>query len=216
MSYMYSSFPLQGSPRVNVGLYAIFIENVFSIFPRKNIFVNNLDVYTRDRVEAFESLYSFMGLGELNKSGPWFNIKTSSIQYRKSHCGDVTVVRLSHLHNGISYTGKMSSLYWIGPWWVESPCVWVFTRGQFWPPGIAVVCACRCVRVSMCVSVCQSLACPRDNSGHVQARITKIGPKMQTPWLRSLLFWGQSILTFKVKFNLKSQNLPHFPLVRTS
>ena len=47
--------------------------------------------------------------------GPWFNIKMSSYQYRKSHCGDKTVVRSSYLHNGISYTDKMSSLYWIGP-----------------------------------------------------------------------------------------------------
>ena len=46
--------------------------------------------------------------------GPWFNIKMSSYQYRKSHCGDKTVVRSSYLHNGISYTGKMTSLYWIG------------------------------------------------------------------------------------------------------
>ena len=38
----------------------------------------------------------------------------SSYQYRKSHCGDKTVVRSSYLHNGISYTGKMLSLYWIG------------------------------------------------------------------------------------------------------
>ena len=38
----------------------------------------------------------------------------SSYRYRKSHCGDKTVVRSSYLHNGISYTGKMSSLYWIG------------------------------------------------------------------------------------------------------
>ena len=45
--------------------------------------------------------------------GPWFNIKMPSYQYRKSHCGDKTVVRSSYLHNGISYTGKMSSLYWI-------------------------------------------------------------------------------------------------------
>ena len=43
-----------------------------------------------------------------------FNIKMSSYQYRKSHCGDKTVVRSSYLYNGISYTGKMSSLYWIG------------------------------------------------------------------------------------------------------
>ena len=53
--------------------------------------------------------------GEFSKhSGPWFNIKMLSYQYRKSHCGDKTVVRLSYLYNGISYTGKMSSLYWIG------------------------------------------------------------------------------------------------------
>ena len=47
--------------------------------------------------------------------GPWFNIKMSSYQYRKSHCGDKTVVRSSYLHNGNSYTGKMTSLYWISP-----------------------------------------------------------------------------------------------------
>ena len=46
--------------------------------------------------------------------GPRFNIKMSSYRYRKSHCGDKTVVRSSYLHNGISYTSKMSSLYWIG------------------------------------------------------------------------------------------------------
>ena len=45
-------------------------------------------------------------------SGPRFNIKISSCQYRKSHCGDKTVVRSSYLHNGISYTAKIY-LYWI-------------------------------------------------------------------------------------------------------
>ena len=45
--------------------------------------------------------------------GGWINIKTISYQYRKSHCGDKTILRPSYLHNGISYTGKMSSLYWI-------------------------------------------------------------------------------------------------------
>ena len=44
---------------------------------------------------------------------PWFNIKMPS--YWKSHCGDKTAVRSSYLHNGISYTGKMASLYWISP-----------------------------------------------------------------------------------------------------
>ena len=47
------------------------------------------------------------------ETGPWFNIKMPFNQFRKSHCGDKTVVRTSYLHNGISYTGKMTSLYWI-------------------------------------------------------------------------------------------------------
>ena len=47
------------------------------------------------------------------KPGPWSNIKMSSYQYRESHCGDKTVVRWSYFHNGISYTGKTVSLYWI-------------------------------------------------------------------------------------------------------
>ena len=46
--------------------------------------------------------------------GPWFNIKTSSNQYRKSHCGDKTIWRPSYLHNGITYTGK-TALYCDGP-----------------------------------------------------------------------------------------------------
>ena len=36
-----------------------------------------------------------------------------SYQYENSHCGDKTILRPSYLHNGISYTGKMSYLYWI-------------------------------------------------------------------------------------------------------
>ena len=50
----------------------------------------------------------------LSYPGPWFNIKMSSYQYRKSYCGDKTILRPSYLHNGISYTGKTISLYWIG------------------------------------------------------------------------------------------------------
>ena len=47
--------------------------------------------------------------------GPWFNITITSYQYRKSHCGDKTILPPSYLHNGVSYTGKTASLYWIGP-----------------------------------------------------------------------------------------------------
>ena len=48
----------------------------------------------------------------------------------------------------------------------------IFTRGQFWPSGIVVACVC------VSVSLCQSLACPRDNSRPVQARITKFGTQV--------------------------------------
>ena len=51
-------------------------------------------------------MYSFL-------PGPRFNIKMTSYQYRKSHCGDKTILRPSYLHNGISYTSKTTSLYWI-------------------------------------------------------------------------------------------------------
>ena len=47
-------------------------------------------------------------------AGGWFNIMMPSYRYRKSLCGDKTILRPSYLHNGISYTGKMASLYWIG------------------------------------------------------------------------------------------------------
>ena len=47
------------------------------------------------------------------RSRAWFNINMLSYQYRKYHCGDKMVVRSSYLHNGISYTGKMTSLYGI-------------------------------------------------------------------------------------------------------
>ena len=39
----------------------------------------------------------------------------SSHQYKKSRCGDKTVLRPSSLHNGISHTSEMTSLYWINP-----------------------------------------------------------------------------------------------------
>ena len=49
----------------------------------------------------------------LRTHGPWFNMKMPSYQYREFHCEDETVVRSSYLHNGIPYTGKMTSLNWI-------------------------------------------------------------------------------------------------------
>ena len=49
------------------------------------------------------------------RPGPLFNIIKTSYQYRKSHCGDKTIIRPSYLNNGIFYTGKKTSLFWIRP-----------------------------------------------------------------------------------------------------
>ena len=43
----------------------------------------------------------------------WSRFNIMSYQYRKSLCGDETIFRSSYLHNGISYTSKTTSIYWI-------------------------------------------------------------------------------------------------------
>ena len=68
-------------------------------------------------------------------AGSWFNIKMSSYQCRKSHCGDKTILRPSYLHNGISYTSKMTSFYWIRALAADAwaPCVPRYQQPQCWP-----------------------------------------------------------------------------------
>ena len=64
-------------------------------------------------------------------SGPRFNIKMTSYQNRKSHCEDKTILRPSYLHNGISYTGKTTSLYWIRAQVIIHAAQWSW-RGLYW------------------------------------------------------------------------------------
>ena len=42
-----------------------------------------------------------------------FHLKILSLQYRKSHCGDKTILWSSYFHSGIYFTCKVISLYWI-------------------------------------------------------------------------------------------------------
>ena len=57
--------------------------------------------------------------------------------------------------------------------------------------GLWVLCLPASVCVSVRPSVRQSLACPRDNSGPVQARITKLRPKMQKTLIKvTIICWG--------------------------
>ena len=78
----------------------------------------------------------------------------------------------------------------------------------FYPrPGLAFgychrlrLCVCVCVRVGLGVD----LSCPRDKSRPVEARLVKFGPKMQNTYVKFRTVLGGK----------KSQNLPHFELVR--
>ena len=52
------------------------------------------------------------------QTGGRFNIKMSSYQYRKSHCGDKMTLWPFHFHNRIFYPTSKASLYWI---WMKAP-----------------------------------------------------------------------------------------------
>ena len=59
----------------------------------------------------------------------------------------------------------------------------VFTRGQFWPPGIVVACVC------VCVCIIHLLV--RTITRHLfKLGSPNLVQRSKTPWLRSLLFWG--------------------------
>ena len=87
--------------------------------PRKLCFAGDDSVVSKKLLDQFPGIYpienafSFVVLCfvVVLLSGPRFNIKMTSYQHRKSHCGDKTILRPSYLHNGISYTGKTTSLY---------------------------------------------------------------------------------------------------------
>ena len=62
------------------------------------------------RYECFHWVQSITSVSLSQLPGTWFNIVMPSYQYRKSHCGAKTILWLSCLHNGISYTGKTASI----------------------------------------------------------------------------------------------------------
>ena len=97
-----------------------------------------------------------------NSAGPWFNIKMSSCQYRKSHCGDKTILRPSYLHNGISYTLVRWHLY------IESG-----------PRNLGVLSAhlvcCRRTGVQCC--------------GYAQIHGSSTGPPTVENWVAQIISW---------------------------
>ena len=146
-------------------------------------------------------------------SGPRFNIKMSSYQYRKSHCGDKTVVRSSYLHNGISYTGKMASLHSISPrllgWYPELFFIFILPKIEFYPrptlgwrvmlwlnssvhPSIRLS---GCLSFSLPHSVGHTIACTSPIFGAVNSPIMNMGPIEFSA--NFCTFWGLWILSHK-------------------
>ena len=65
--------------------------------------------------------------------------------------------------------------------------------------------------VYVCVSVCVSITCcPRNNSGPLQARITKFGPKLQKTLFKVPIVWGAIDLDLQGQIQPKNRNLPPF------
>ena len=110
-------------------------------------------------------------------------------QLQESHYEDKMTVRFSYLYYGKSYTWKMAYLYWNIPCRLGSGFWWFLPKASF---GLRVLSspACVCVSVCVCESVCQSLACLCNNSGPVQARITKFGSKMQNTLVKVPIVLG--------------------------
>ena len=99
VSYFSILFSLYITPKLSLCMHMSLFHSYTTFSIRLN-----LAFLPRDRSIFFNMYYD---------SGPWFNIKMTCYQYRKSHCGDKTILRPSYLHNGISYTGKTTYLYWI-------------------------------------------------------------------------------------------------------
>ena len=68
--------------------------------------------YPRSRTITVDR-YLFLAIMTWQWAGGRINIKISSYQYRKSYCGDKTILRPSYLHNGISFTDNMTYFNWI-------------------------------------------------------------------------------------------------------
>ena len=75
------------------------------------ILITHLIYQLYKQTQLYMYLYTPQNNTLLFNSWGWFSIKMPSYQYRKSCCGDKTILWLSYLHNGIYYTGKLASFY---------------------------------------------------------------------------------------------------------
>ena len=99
--------------------------------------------------------------------------------------------------------------------WLTSKASIIRIPLDFYPRPVLAFGYCRCLRV--CVCVCLSV-----NHQLVRAithqpfklESPNLDQRCKRPWLRSLLFFGTIDLELQGQIELKSQNLPHFELVR--
>ena len=68
---------------------------------------------------------------------------------------------------------------------------------------------CRCLRLSVCVSVNPELVRTLTHES-LKLGSPNLGHRCKRPWLRPLLFCGALTLTFKVKFNFKKSKFSQF------
>ena len=81
------------------------------------------------------------------------------------------------------------------------------------PEACMAIGYCRCLRLSVrpCVNHLLVRAITRNP---FKLGSPNFNHRCKRPWLRSLLFWGVIDLYLQGQINLRSQNLPHFELVR--
>ena len=121
---------------------------------------------------------------------PWFNVKMTSYQYSKSHSGDKTFLRPSYLHNGISSTGKTTSLYWAS--------LTGLTVVSKFKPRLHAQWAVGTHRrgISRMEKVTSRMNWPIRNSTQIWIRIYLIG---------NTIMWNPSLFFISIRFN-KTQN----------
>ena len=95
-------------------------------FPAQRPVTRSFDVFFDLRPNKRLSKQWWRWWFEMPSSPLWRHcndIKMPSYQYMKSHCVDKTISWPSYLHNGTSYTGKMTYLYWIRAQGVVVICI---------------------------------------------------------------------------------------------
>ena len=119
-----------------------------------------------------------------------------------------------HCRISIQFVLFASLCLWLFCWKINftylfAYSILLFTRGQFWPSGIVVACVCLCV----CLSVNHQFICAITHQPF-KLESPNFDQRCKRRWLRSLLFFGKIDLELQDQIVLKSQNLPHFELVR--